>query len=205
MAVEDPVGGVAPGVNAAPPAQASLGPRPPRKRLLAITTGLALAALVIIALTLGGGLGGTAGKPQPPVAAADFSLSELGHPGGRVSLAAYAGRPVLINFFASWCGPCKRETPLLARFYRAHHGRVLIIGIDANDQTAAALTFIRSAGLGYPVGFDPAGTVATSYGVIALPQTFMLNATHQIVRHIAGALMAGELTAWATSLAGGKR
>jgi cytochrome c biogenesis protein CcmG, thiol:disulfide interchange protein DsbE len=171
-----------------------------RKNLLAIVGGLGLAALVIIALTLGG----TAGKRQPPVAASGFSLPELGHPGGHVSLAAYAGRPVLINFFASWCAPCKRETPLLARFYRAQHGRVLIIGIDANDQTAAALPFIRSAGLSFPVGVDPAGTVATSYGIIALPQTFMLNAAHQIVRHIDGELTPGELTTWANSLSGGK-
>ena len=204
MAVEDLVGGGAPGVDGSSPAVASRGPRPPRKRLLAITGGVALAALVIIALTLGGGLGGTAGKAQPPVAATGFSLSELGHPGDRVSLAHYAGRPVLINFFASWCGPCKRETPLLARFYRAHHGRVLIIGIDANDQAAAALRFIRSAGVSYPVGVDPAGTLATSYGIIALPQTFMLNARHQIVRHIEGELTPGELAAWASSLAGGK-
>jgi cytochrome c biogenesis protein CcmG, thiol:disulfide interchange protein DsbE len=184
---------------------ADLSTRPrPRKNVLAITGGLGLAALVIIALTLGGGLGGTAGKPQPPVAATGFSLPELGHPGGSVSLAGYAGRPVLINFFASWCGPCKRETPLLATFYKAQHGRVLIVGIDANDRAAAALSFIRSAGLSYPVGVDPAGTVATSYGIIALPQTFMLNARHQIVRHIDGELTSGELTAWANSLAAGK-
>ena len=106
---------------------------------------------------------------------------------------------MLINFFASWCGPCKRETPLLASFYREHHGRVLIIGVDSDDQSAAALRFTRAAGLSYPVGVDPGGSVATSYGIIALPQTFMLNAQHQIVRHIAGEVTPGELTAWAAA------
>jgi len=203
MAVEDRRNDGAPGVSASPDAPAGpVRPRP-RKHLVAITGALALAALLVIALTLGGGLGGRTGRSQPPVAAPSFSLPALAHPGSRASLAAYAGRPVLINFFASWCGPCKRETPLLARFYREQHGRVLIIGIDANDETAAALRFTRSAGLSYPVGVDPAGTVAASYGVIALPQTFMLNARHQIVRHIDGELTAGELTAWARRLAGG--
>ncbi len=194
-------GQVTPAGQVAPP---SSGRRRPRKNLLVIAGGLALAALVIVALTLGGGLGGTASKSQPPVAASSFSVLALGHSGGRVSLAGYAGRPVLINFFASYCGPCKRETPMLAKFYRDHHGRVLIIGVDSMDETAAALRFTRAAGLSYPVGFDPAGSVAASYGIIAVPQTFMLNARHQIVRHIVGEVTPGELSSWARSLAGGK-
>jgi thiol-disulfide isomerase/thioredoxin len=195
-----PVGQVTPARQVAP---AGSG-RQPRKNLLVIASGLALAALVIVALTLGGGLGGTTGKSQPPVAASSFSLPALGHAGGQVSLAAYAGRPAVINFFASYCGPCKRETPMLAKFYRDHHGRVLIIGIDSLDETAAALRFTRAAGLSYPVGVDASGSVATSYGIIAVPQTFMLNARHQIVRHIVGEVTPGELLAWARSLAGGK-
>ncbi len=175
-----------------------------RRRLLTITGGFALVALVLIALTLGGGIGGTTGNGQPPVTARSFSLPALGHSGGRVSLAGYAGKPVLINFFASWCGPCKRETPLLARFYRAQHGRVLIVGVDVMDETAAALRFSQSAGIGYPVGVDPAGSVASAYGVIALPQTFILNSGHQIVRHITGEVTPGDLSAWARSLAAGK-
>ena len=203
MAVEDRVHGGAPPASATGDAPGGAGQRP-RKTLLTVIGGLALAALVIIALTLGGGLGGTAGRSQPPVAARGFALPALGHTGG-VSLASYAGKPVLINFFASWCGPCKRETPLLARFYREHHGRVLIIGIDSDDETAAAVRFTRAAGLSYPVGVDPSGSVATEYGIIALPQTFMLNARHQIVRHIAGAVTPGELSAWARSVTGGKQ
>ncbi|MGO8955828.1 MAG: TlpA family protein disulfide reductase [Streptosporangiaceae bacterium] len=211
MAVEDrlgagvprlPAGATSAGVAAGQDPSSGSGPRR-RRRWLAVTGGLALAALVVIALTFGGGLGGTAGQSQPPTAASGFSLPALGNSGGRVSLAAYAGRPVLINFFASWCGPCKRETPLLARFYREHHGRVLIIGIDSMDETAAALRFTRAAGLSYPVGVDLNGAAAASYGIMALPQTFILNARHQIVRHIVGAVTPGELSASARSLASG--
>jgi thiol-disulfide isomerase/thioredoxin len=126
--------------------------------------------------------------PPPPLAKS-FSLAELGHAGATVSLAAYVGRPVIVNFFASWCGPCQRETPLLAGFYASQHGRTVVLGIDANDQTAAALRFIAKAGVGYPVGFDPfPSPVTTSYGVYALPQTFFLDARHHVVAKVMGAV-----------------
>ena len=142
--------------------------------------------------------------PEPhsaPRPAPNFNLLELGHPGERVALAAYAGRPVIINFFASWCPPCQRETPLLASFYRAHHGQVLMIGVDSGDESPAALRFVASNRVTYPVGVDayPA-SASMSYGIIGLPQTFMLNARHQIVKHISGGITQGELDAWASSL-----
>jgi cytochrome c biogenesis protein CcmG, thiol:disulfide interchange protein DsbE len=112
-----------------------------------------------------------------------------------VSLASYAGRPVVVNFFASWCEPCQRETPLLARYYASQHGRVVVLGIDANDETAAALQFVRKAGVRYPVGFDPfPASVTTSYGVYALPQTFFLNAQHRIVAKVLGPVTQRLLT-----------
>jgi cytochrome c biogenesis protein CcmG/thiol:disulfide interchange protein DsbE len=130
----------------------------------------------------------------PAPLARSFSLAELGHPGAGVSLASYAGRPVIVNFFASWCAPCQRETPMLARFYASEHGRVVLLGIDANDQTAAALRFVAKAGVSYPVGFDPfPSPVTTSYGVYALPQTVFLNARHHIVAKVVGAVTQEQL------------
>jgi cytochrome c biogenesis protein CcmG/thiol:disulfide interchange protein DsbE len=126
---------------------------------------------------------------SPPQPARTFSLPELGHASAMVSLASYAGRPVIVNFFASWCAPCQRETPMLARFYASEHGRVIVLGIDANDVSAAALRFVAKAGVRYPVGFDRfPSPVTTSYGVYALPQTFFLNAKHQIVAKVMGAV-----------------
>jgi cytochrome c biogenesis protein CcmG, thiol:disulfide interchange protein DsbE len=160
------------------------------KIVLAGAAAALLAIVVITAVTAGS-------KPTPPKVqpvAKAFTLSLLGRSGQHVSLAAYAGRPLIINFFASWCTPCKRETPLLARFYAEHHGRDLIIGIDANDQTGAAEKFVQSAGVTYPVGSDPfPSPVTTSYGVYDLPQTFFLNARHRIVKHVIGGVTMTDL------------
>ena len=104
-----------------------------------------LLVAAIVAVSLAGNGAGAA--PRTPPAARNFALRELGHPGRKVTLAAFAGRPVIVNFFASWCTPCKLETPTLARFYRESGERTAIIGVDSNDETGTALRFVHSAGV----------------------------------------------------------
>ena len=164
-----------------------------RGRRLVITSSAAVVAVAIAAI--GSTSGGPPKAPAAPQAPA-FTLSVLGHSGRHISLAGFAGRPLVINFFASWCEPCQKETPLLARFYRAAHGSVTLIGIDANDKASEALKFTRAAGVTYPVAFDPYPMHTTiSYGVDALPQTFFLNARHRIVKIVRGAVTDQELKA----------
>jgi thiol-disulfide isomerase/thioredoxin len=154
----------------------------------------AAAALLAIAAIAVSTAGSKATPPRAQPVAKAFTLGMLGHAGQHVSLAGFAGRPLIINFFASWCAPCKRETPLLARFYAEHGGRDLIIGIDANDEAGPAEKFVQAAGVTYPVGFDPfPSPVTTSYGVYDLPQTFFLNARHRIVKHVIGGVTLTEL------------
>jgi cytochrome c biogenesis protein CcmG, thiol:disulfide interchange protein DsbE len=172
--------------------------RPGRARTVTYwCAGVALLVAAAFIVTLAAAPAKKAASPRaaaPPLAK-KFSLPQLGHAGATLSLAAYAGRPVIVNFFASWCAPCQRETPMLARFYASQHGRVVVLGIDANDQTAAALRFIAKAGVTYPVGFDPfPSPVTTSYGVYALPQTFFLNAQHRIVSKVVGPVTQRDLT-----------
>ena len=157
---------------------------------------LAAVAVVAVAVALVVSLaGGQAKKSGPPPLAKNFSLALLGRPGGRVTLASYAGHPLIINFFASWCPPCRRETPMLAKWYVSMHGRVRVLGIDSNDETAPALRFVQKAGVHYPVAVDPyPSATTTSYGVLALPQTFFLNARHRIVLHVLGPLTTKDLT-----------
>ena len=160
------------------------------KIVLAGAAAALLAIAVITAVTAGSKA--TPPRVQPPAKA--FTIGLLGHSGQHVSLAQYAGRPLIINFFASWCTACKRETPLLAKYYAGHHGRDLIIGIDANDEAGPAEKFVQTAGVTYPVGVDPfPSRVTTSYGVYALPQTFFLNARHRIVKHVIGAVTVADL------------
>jgi cytochrome c biogenesis protein CcmG/thiol:disulfide interchange protein DsbE len=145
-------------------------------------------AMVIVVSVSTAGAGGAAGYRAAPA----FRLAALGEPGRRVWLSQYAGQPVIVNFWASWCGPCQQETPLLARWH-ARHGNVAVLGLDENDAAASALEFARAKGVSYPLAFDPDMRAASAYGVNALPQTFFLNARHQIVAHVAGVVTSAQL------------
>jgi cytochrome c biogenesis protein CcmG, thiol:disulfide interchange protein DsbE len=166
------------------------------KVISAIVALCAAGSLTAIALaSSASGAPGAPGQARPATesAAAAFSLPALDQSGQQVSLRAYQGKPLIVNFFASWCPPCQQETPLLATFYRTEHGKIAIVGLDENDPRANAMSFTRRYGVGYPVGFDPAAIAATAYGVVALPQTFFLDARHRVVDRIFGAVTRTEL------------
>jgi cytochrome c biogenesis protein CcmG/thiol:disulfide interchange protein DsbE len=140
-----------------------------------------------------GGLAAGATVVHSNSPAPGFALAALGQPGKKVSLSQYQGKPVVINFWASWCAPCQQETPLLASWYKQQHGHVVLLGLDENDSATSALNFAHAKGVTYPVGFDPNVTVASAYGVAGLPQTFFLNAQHHVVYHILGAATKAQL------------
>jgi cytochrome c biogenesis protein CcmG, thiol:disulfide interchange protein DsbE len=160
------------------------------RRHKVITGVVALFIAAVIAVSLA-----TSGTPAPPgyPAAAGFTLPALGQTGKQVSLSQYQGKPVIVNFWASWCPPCQQEAPLLASWYKQQHGHVALLGLDENDTTANALKFAQAKGITYPVGFDPQVKVALAYNIDGLPQTFFLNARHRIVDHVLGAVTKAEL------------
>jgi len=149
------------------------------------------ASLVAIALAASGS--GAPARATADPAAPTFSLPVLGQSGQKVSLGDYAGRPLIVNFFASWCEPCQKETPLLATFYRTEHGKVAIVGLDENDVLGSAVSFTHKEGVSYPVGFDPGVIAASAYGVAGLPQTFFLDARHRIVDRVFGAVTLADI------------
>ena len=159
-----------------------------------LASAIAVVCAVAIAVTVAtAGSGAPAARHANPKAP-DFTVAVLGHSGQNVTLSQkYRDKPVIVNFWASWCPPCQRETPLVASWYKRQHGTVNLIGLDENDSAASAMKFAEAKGVTYPLGFDPRVTVAGAYGVEELPQTFFLNARHQIVDHVYGALTSADL------------
>ena len=163
----------------------------PAVTVVAMVCAVVLAAVIAVDST------SHRGAPTAEPAAPSFTLPSLRDPAQLVSLSAYRGHPVIVNFFASWCGPCERETPTLASFYRTTAGKDVIIGVDADDSATAARHFVTDERLGYPIGFESTPEVADRYGVSGggIPETFFLNASHHIVKRIFGDVTMAELTA----------
>ena len=133
-------------------------------------------------------------SPAPPVAGIDPVT------GKHVSLADYAGKPVVINIWASWCPPCRDEASALAGFARAHP-EVQLLGIDILDTKEGAREFYAEYDLPYPSVFDPTAKIALSFGLQGQPITYFLNERHEIVgRIIGGTDLAGFESALRTAL-----
>ncbi len=129
------------------------------------------------------------GKPTAPV----FQLARL--PGdGKLALDSLRGKAVVLNFWASWCGPCKEETPLLERTWRRWRDRnVVFVGVNVKDFRGDALSFMREYGVTYPNVYDGKGWTVGRYGVTGFPETYFLDAEGRVVYRVAGPVEAEEL------------
>ncbi len=127
--------------------------------------------------------------------APSFTLANLANPSNQVSLSAFRGKPLVLNFWASWCVPCRTEMPLLERAYRAEKGKVQFLGVDSNDTPSAGLAFYRHVHVTYPAASDPKGTIATRYGLFGLPTTVFISPSGKIVGRFIGQLHANTLLA----------
>lgn len=114
---------------------------------------------------------------------------------GRLSLQELRGYPVALNFWASWCIPCKEEAPVLAASARAHAGRVLFLGVDVQDLTTDARRFLRRLRVPYPSVRDGGGGVYSDYGLTGVPETYYVDARGRIVAHSLGQVSRRELEA----------
>jgi cytochrome c biogenesis protein CcmG/thiol:disulfide interchange protein DsbE len=118
-----------------------------------------------------------------------FSLERLDRD-GTLSLAQLRGKPLVVNFWASWCGPCKDEAPVLQRTYERYRGQGLVVlGIDVKDFREDARRFMRRYGLTYPVVYDGKGSTIGRWGLQGYPETFFVDRTGKLVgERIAGAV-----------------
>ena len=126
------------------------------------------------------------GKPAP-----NFVLRDLD--GNVVSLEALRGKPVLINFWATWCQPCIVEHPVLQAGARRYKDRVHFLGVIYQDETEAIEQFIRERGSWGPSLVDPEVKVGIAYGVYGAPETFFVDKNGVIVEKVTGAISPRQL------------
>ncbi|MCO5316731.1 MAG: TlpA family protein disulfide reductase [Solirubrobacterales bacterium] len=120
------------------------------------------------------------GKPVP-----SMSLETL-PPGGKNSVEEYRGKWVLLNIWASWCKPCRAESPALEEFYRRHRGRIAVLGVNTRDLTGDALRFMREYDLRYPQIRDPSGEYADKLKSTGVPESFLIDPEGRLVSHYPG-------------------
>jgi cytochrome c biogenesis protein CcmG, thiol:disulfide interchange protein DsbE len=137
------------------------------------------------------------GRQAPPMVITTFA-------GERVALADLRGQAVVVNFWASWCAPCRVEAPLMAQAAREQAGQVAYVGVNIMDTEEGARRFITEYGIDYPNGLDPNNYWARQFGVSGVPATFFIDADGvireaalgpilsptQLARHLAAVLPA---------------
>jgi len=104
--------------------------------------------------------------------AVDFTLKTFD--GGEFSLSTHAGSPVLINFWASWCGPCRFEGPLMEKLYKRFKGRVVFVGVAIQDSEKGSRKYLQQNGWTFPAGPDVGDRLGVAYNVQGIPKTVII-------------------------------
>jgi thiol-disulfide isomerase/thioredoxin len=111
----------------------------------------------------------------------------------RPTLASLKGKPAIVHFWASWCGPCRKEAPELARYDAQLHGRAQLVGVDYSDAASGARAFVKRNGWTFPNVRDGSGDAGDAYGLAGLPTTFVLDSDGTIAKRLVGPQTAASL------------
>ncbi len=143
---------------------------------------IALAGVAALLVVLVWRLTHQVAPPKVGAPAPTFALSRLGD-SGTLSLASLRGRTVVLNFWASWCDPCKREAPALEQVWREYRSRgVVVLGVDSGDTAGDARRFLAAHGITYPIVTDPNEVLAANrYGVPGFPVTYVIDRAGRVV------------------------
>jgi cytochrome c biogenesis protein CcmG/thiol:disulfide interchange protein DsbE len=131
----------------------------------------------------------TKGHKTKPV---DFDLKRLGAPGS-LKLSSLKGKVVVVNFWASWCEPCKSEAPRFQAAHKRYGDRVVFVGVDTADYSADAGRFLDRYGVTYPNVRDPDRSVLGKYGGLPIPRTFVISPKWQVSGYIFGEARSEDL------------
>lgn len=149
---------------------------------------VAAAVALVAAEALTSGSSAPARRPAPPLPAQVLVAP-------RATLAELRGRPAVLNFWASWCGPCRKEAPQVSRLASALHGRAQLVGVDYSDAASEARAFIRRNHWTFPIVRDGSGRAGERYGLGGLPTTFVLDRDGAIVKRLVGPQTAAAVLA----------
>ena len=165
------------------------------RRVLWIAVGVAVVVSLLVIALANGQPAATrvaksplVGKPAPAVEGATVD-------GASASLADFKGEWVVVNFFATWCVPCRVEHPQLIRFAQAHEaaGDAAVLGVVYSDNAQAVREFRDKEGGGWPMLADPKGRVALDYGVAGIPESFLISPDGVVAAKITGGVDAARL------------
>jgi cytochrome c biogenesis protein CcmG, thiol:disulfide interchange protein DsbE len=124
---------------------------------------------------------------------------------GHLSLKELRGTPVVLNFWASWCNPCREEAPRLQKGWERWGKRdVLLLGLDMQDIRSDARDFLRDFDITYPTIRDPGKEVSRRYGATGIPETYFISAKSKVVGHVVGVVSAEQLESGITAARAGR-
>ncbi len=125
---------------------------------------------------------------ETPRRAPTFAVTDLRRPGRQVTSNSLRGTPVVLNFWATWCVPCRKEMPDLQAVHHLFGSRVAFVGINNRDSRRVAIKLLGETGVTYPSGFDPDGRIAAAFAVVGMPTTVYISADGTVLATHTGQL-----------------